>query len=119
VDEHVGGSIARLNETIAAVDIEKFNCSGCHDGLLGMGDPRTRDARNARAVQIPAKRVSWRSADESTSASGQQQINTIVMWGRCSRLQDTWIAIALSISGSHKRQHGEEVDGGGDHNEAM
>jgi hypothetical protein len=25
----------------------------------------------------------------------------------------------LSILGSHKRQHGEEVDGGGDHNEAM
>ena len=29
------------------------------------------------------------------------------------------IAIALSISASHKRQHSEEVDGGGDHNEAM
>jgi hypothetical protein len=29
------------------------------------------------------------------------------------------LPLHCSISGSHKRRHGEEVDGGGDHNEAL
>jgi hypothetical protein len=56
---------------------------------------------------------------KGTSASGQQQINTIVMWGRLqpiTRHMDCHCIVDLRIA---QASHGEEVDGGGDHNEAM
>jgi hypothetical protein len=35
MDENVRGSVAWLNKTIAAIHVEEFYRSACHDRLLG------------------------------------------------------------------------------------